>query len=216
MMEAFVWPVPDYLHHTNSPFGWRGAWHRGFDVNHACDRGDNCGVVCQVPIFAAASGTVVHTGYRSTNLGHYIIIRHANGMYTLYAHNHTISIIPTGEHVRQGQQIAVMGNTGNSQGPHLHFELRTSFSTTNPFNDNSRVNPLAVYNRDDTRVNLTNPNPLFICIAEACQANGRCIRGLFNHPGAAIGGTRGGHQFVFNPNFDTTFFTANNSQWWNP
>ena len=221
---AFVWPVPNNMHHTNSPFGHRGRTnpHRGIDINHNCGRGDTqrCGNECRVPIFAAAAGVVVFEN-ETPSYGNVIVIRHNNGMYTLYAHNHMRALAGAqlGQHVTQGQQIAIMGNTGASEGSHLHFELRPRF---NSLGDLFRVNPLAVYNRQDPRTaaGTFNPNPLFICTATTCRDRGGCIRGLNDQPGGALGGVRGGHNFVFNPNFNPAFFNGGingtNSRWWNP
>ena len=220
-LPRYIWPLPADMHHTNQPFGTR-AWddnrhHGGIDMNHACGRtgrGNHlCGAQCAVPIFAVAGGVVQPTTWHDL-YGNHVIIEHADGMRTLYAHLHTDSIsVFEGERVSQGQRIATLGNTGNSDGPHLHFELRAPNGT--------RINPLAMYFSDDRRVNLQNPMPLFICTAPACR-NG-CRRG--SNPlqiGGGLnltpeGGLRGGHNFVFNPNFNLAWFNnSGNAQWWLP
>ena len=71
--------------------------------------------------------------------GNYIIIAHYNGLYTLYAHGQNGSrTVSEGQTVKQGQQIMRVGTTGNSTGPHLHFEVRTS-----PGTYSCRVDPRA-------------------------------------------------------------------------
>ena len=86
------------------------------------------------------------TANLSTSYGTYVVIRHANGLQSYYAHGTRGSIVvKPGQTVKQGEKIMLSGNTGNSQGPHLHFEVRKS-----PYNysygakaygDDSRVNP---------------------------------------------------------------------------
>ncbi|MEV6110009.1 M23 family metallopeptidase [Streptomyces sp. NPDC051940] len=87
------------------------------------------------PVHAAASGTVVTNGWGGA-YGNQIVIRHANGMYTQYGHL-SQSKVYTGQHVTAGSTIGLIGSTGNSTGPHLHFEVRTTpyyGSSVNPLN----------------------------------------------------------------------------------
>jgi murein DD-endopeptidase MepM/ murein hydrolase activator NlpD len=96
-----------------SEYGWRwGRMHRGIDV---------AGPV-GTPIVAAASGKVITAGWDSTGFGNRIEIEHPDGTVTLYGHNSRL-VTYVGATVRQGQQIAEMGSTGNSTGPHLHFQI---------------------------------------------------------------------------------------------
>ncbi len=82
------------------------------------------------PIYAAASGRVVVSGWHSsTGYGYYIVIDHPNGTSTLYSHN-SENLVEVGEWVEQGDVIARMGSTGFSTGPHLHFEVH---GAANPF-----------------------------------------------------------------------------------
>jgi murein DD-endopeptidase MepM/ murein hydrolase activator NlpD len=75
------------------------------------------------PIFAAAGGVVSVSGSNPGGYGNYVVIAHAQGYATLYGHLLT-SLVSNGEVVTQGQRIALMGSTGLSTGPHVHFELR--------------------------------------------------------------------------------------------
>lgn len=102
--------------------GLHGACHCAVDLS--------TGVV-GTPVFAAASGRVIvaKLGGWNGGYGNYIVISHPNGTQTLYAHLYSIGV-SVGDIVSKGDQIAKMGNTGNSTGPHLHFEIR---GAKNPF-----------------------------------------------------------------------------------
>lgn len=90
-----------------------------------------------VPIYAVADGIVVTSTWGgSDSYGYYVKIKHYNGLYTLYAHASELKV-SVGQEVKQGDVIMLSGNTGNSTGPHLHFEVRVS-----PGGYSNRVNPL--------------------------------------------------------------------------
>jgi lysostaphin len=74
------------------------------------------------PVVAAASGQVVKSGWDDWGLGNFIRIHHSDGSFTVYGHNRRL-LVKNGQQITQGQVIAEMGNTGNSSGPHLHFEV---------------------------------------------------------------------------------------------
>lgn len=99
------------------------------------------------PVYAAAAGVVMVTDNLTSSYGTYVVIRHANGMQSYYGHGTRGSIcVSPGQIVSKGQQIMLSGSTGNSSGPHLHFELRVSpysykYSAT-AYGQDSRVNPL--------------------------------------------------------------------------
>lgn len=84
------------------------------------------------PIVASCDGTVSFSGTKS-GYGLCIIIKHGNGLSTLYGHNSKL-MVKVGDKVKQGQQIAKLGNTGRSTGPHVHFEVRVNDKPVNPFN----------------------------------------------------------------------------------
>lgn len=84
------------------------------------------------PILAAAGGDVLiakETGWNA-GYGGYVVIKHANGSQTLYAHQSQVAVLP-GQHVEQGQVIGYVGSTGKSTGAHVHFEIRNGIR--NPF-----------------------------------------------------------------------------------
>lgn len=114
---GWYWPVPGYYSIT-SYFGGRylnGKWdsHTGTDI----------GVPQGVEIHAAQSGVVTLSRYNAS-YGNYCIISHGNGYATLYAHQKQLPLVKVGDTVEKGQVIGYVGNTGNSYGAHLHFELR--------------------------------------------------------------------------------------------
>ena len=100
-----------------------GGYHGGIDF--PVRTGSN--------VYAAASGTVILVKYLNYSYGRYIIIDHGDGLSTLYAHNSSISV-SVGDKVSRGQVIAHSGSTGNSTGPHCHFEVRVNGSRVNPNN----------------------------------------------------------------------------------
>lgn len=115
--------TPVYGYSLTSPFGWRwGRMHEGIDM--ACGTG--------TPIYAADGGTVVYSGWYS-GYGMYIKIDHGGGRTTTYGHCSAL-YVKVGEKVYKGQHIAAVGNTGNSYGSHLHFEVRENGTPQNPFN----------------------------------------------------------------------------------
>jgi len=81
-------------------------------------------------IVAAESGTVLRAGWNS-GYGNYVVIDHGSGVQTLYGHCSALTV-KTGQSVSRGQQIALVGSTGVSTGPHLHFEVLINGSYTDP------------------------------------------------------------------------------------
>ena len=120
----FIWPLPGFSR-ISSPYGSRwGGFHSGMDITGGGVFGAN--------IVAAASGTVIQaTSHYS--YGNYVIVDHGGGYSTLYAHASKL-LVSIGQQVHQGQNIALVGSTGNSTGPHLHFEVRVNGSHKNPAN----------------------------------------------------------------------------------
>lgn len=118
--NGYVWPTTGTL---TSGYGRRwGRMHHGVDI---------AGPV-GTPIVAAASGVIERAGWNSGGYGNLIDIRHADGSMTRYAHNSRL-LVSSGQQVAQGQQIAEMGSTGYSTGPHLHFEVHLQGQgTVNP------------------------------------------------------------------------------------
>lgn len=122
----YEWPAPDNYRVT-SPYGYRIHPISGKYKLHA---GIDIAGVTGSPVVAAESGYVEFAGYNSS-YGNYIKVKHSDAQTSLYAHLSTIGVI-TGETVSRGQQIGLIGSTGNSTGPHLHFEVRINGSSTDP------------------------------------------------------------------------------------
>ncbi len=116
---SFIWPMPGYTYLT-CYFGEDG--HRGVDIAG----GDIYGKA----IVAADSGTVIYAGWNDS-YGYCVFLDHGNGYETRYAHMSALGT-ETGAAVEQGQIIGYAGSTGNSTGPHLHFEVIYGGSLTNP------------------------------------------------------------------------------------
>ena len=118
--SGFIYPVPAaYAKITTGWYYSDGRLHGASDFGSAGIDGQ--------PVYAVADGIVVLTAALTTSYGNYILIAHDNGLFTLYAHGQAGSItVSKGQRVKQGQQIMRVGNTGNSFGSHLHFEVRTS------------------------------------------------------------------------------------------
>lgn len=125
---GFIKPVNSYI--TTGMYYSSGAYHGAVDFGASGVNG--------MPIYAVADGIVVTTQALTTSYGNYIIIYHpSSNLYTLYAHGQAGSIsVSQMQRVKQGQQIMRVGSTGNSSGPHLHFEVRTA-----PGYYSNRVNP---------------------------------------------------------------------------
>ncbi|HNS42012.1 MAG TPA: M23 family metallopeptidase [Taishania sp.] len=117
--DEFVVPVPGAL---TSEYKFRGRrHHRGVDLD--LETGDT--------VVAAWSGKVRYAKYNEGGFGNLVIIRHDNGLETLYAHNSKLLVKPN-QNVKAGTPIALGGNTGHSYGSHLHFEVRFFDLPMNP------------------------------------------------------------------------------------
>ncbi len=122
--SGFIWPLPGYTTIT-SGYGARwGSTHTGIDISGGGCYGSG--------IVAAASGTVIKAASH-WSYGNYVIVDHGGGYTTLYAHCSQL-LVSVGQNVAQGQKIALVGSTGQSTGPHLHFEVRINGKTQNPRN----------------------------------------------------------------------------------
>lgn len=122
--RSYRWPV---MGRINSPFGWRRHpvtrrrdFHTGIDIK--ASRG--------MVIRAARDGRVAYSGWMG-GYGKVVVVEHTGGQSTLYAHCSSL-LVPQGTRISQGQNIARVGTTGRSTGPHLHFEVRRGNSPVNP------------------------------------------------------------------------------------
>lgn len=127
---SWVWPT-NTPYTISSPFGWRwGKMHDGYDIS---------GLAYGSPVRAVNNGIVVESGYNGTN-GNYIIIKHSNGYYTMYAHmaSRTKSV---GNIVMAADQIGTVGNSGYAFGVHLHFGLYNGY----PFRGGVAISPATIF-----------------------------------------------------------------------
>lgn len=123
-----IWPMPGYSMITtyfNKISGYNGRNHGGIDIAGSNIYGKN--------IVAADGGTVITAYWGHYSYGNYVMIDHHNGLVTLYAHSSKL-LVKTGQAVTKGQAIAEVGSTGESSGPHLHFEVRKNGVRVDPFN----------------------------------------------------------------------------------
>jgi murein DD-endopeptidase MepM/ murein hydrolase activator NlpD len=116
---GFIWPTNN-VHKISGNDYWSG--HLGIDI--AALTGDY--------VKAADSGVVVYAGPIGGGYGNFVMIDHGNGYRTAYGHNSAV-LVHCGQSVNQGQTIALAGSTGNSTGPHLHFEVRYYGAFRNPW-----------------------------------------------------------------------------------
>lgn len=125
---TFTHPCPGYTR-ISSTFGYRKAPLRGASTNH---KGTDFAAPTGTPIYAAADGTVTSARY-SGNAGNMIVINHGNGLQTYYMHCSRI-FVSAGTKVSKGQHIGAVGTTGNSTGPHLHFQVMSGGRPVNAMN----------------------------------------------------------------------------------
>ena len=126
----FIWPEPNAQisqpfgpspYWFEPPFGGYPHFHTGIDLVEPFGS----------PIYAADDGIVALVGSSSTGYGNYVVIAHSGGLATLYGHLST-SLVKVGQAVTQGQPVGLEGSTGNSTGPHVHFELRINQKPIDP------------------------------------------------------------------------------------
>jgi len=121
-VRHYVMPIKG--NYVTSHYGWRpqfGRTHKGIDLRSAV--GDT--------VYSAFSGRVRLTRFERGGYGFYVIVRHENGLETVYGHLSRFLVKPD-QYVKAGQPIALSGNTGRSTGPHLHFETRFMGYAINP------------------------------------------------------------------------------------
>lgn len=114
------WPLDAGI--VSSEYGARwGKMHKGIDI--AADAGE--------PVYAVADGQVIYAGDGLRGYGNVVIIQHDQRMTSLYAHNRELKV-KQGDKVSKGTLVALLGSTGHSTGPHVHFEIRQDDAAVNP------------------------------------------------------------------------------------
>ena len=127
-----VYNVPNYSGYFITPWGSAPGVHQTQGLHGYHNSAVDYGMPLRTPLRAAAPGIVIRSKNSGWNggYGNYVIIQHPNGTESIYGHM-TNTTVYVGQTVEQGQPIGYSGNTGNSTGPHLHFEVR---GAKNPFN----------------------------------------------------------------------------------
>ena len=123
----FTWPAPSYIRVTDE-FGWRTdpingsrSYHSGIDLGSAAGSS----------ILAAYDGVVVSAAY-DWSMGNYVMINHGDGLFTIYMHCSKL-LVKVDDVVARGEKIALVGSTGRSTGPHLHFGVRLNGTYVSPW-----------------------------------------------------------------------------------
>ena len=128
---SWAWPLANASCYISSGFGNRSAsisgwsFHGGVDIAGAGIYGK--------PVFASRAGYVAAAIWGTTGYGRYVVLDHGDGYTSIYGHCSNL-VVTEGQFVNQGQQISNVGSTGNSTGPHLHFEIRYNGVKQNPMN----------------------------------------------------------------------------------
>lgn len=124
---TFIWPTPGYANIT-SPYGYRT--HPITGAVESFHSGTDIGAPFGASVVAADAGTVTMSRWYG-GYGNYVVIDHGNGMATCYGHNSEL-LVSEGDTVSQGQEIAKVGSTGMSSGPHCHFEIKVNGQFVDP------------------------------------------------------------------------------------
>jgi len=130
-VQVYSGPIPEKASRGTGRFVWptSGNITQAFKPLHqAIDIGSYTGA----PVKASDSGYIVASGWSNLGYGNYVVVDHGNGFQTLYGHL-TRYFVNAGDSIAQGTVLGLVGSTGNSTGPHLHFELRQNGINRNPF-----------------------------------------------------------------------------------
>jgi murein DD-endopeptidase MepM/ murein hydrolase activator NlpD len=119
--KEFLWPVEKGT--LTSFYGWRSSsrFHDGIDI----------GAPSGTKIFAVKSGKVMYSDHKISGYGNMIVVKHNGNIFSVYAHN-KVNKVSRGDTVSKGDVIGLVGNSGKSHGPHLHFEIRKGKYSTDP------------------------------------------------------------------------------------
>ncbi len=127
----WLWPLGNASCYISSPFGYRSASISGNSFHGGTDIAG--GGISGKPVYASRAGKVITAVTSNRGYGIYVLVDHGDGYSTLYAHM-SARYVSSGDNVSKGQMIGRVGSTGNSTGPHLHFEVRYYGEKKNPMN----------------------------------------------------------------------------------
>ncbi|MBQ6558748.1 MAG: M23 family metallopeptidase [Clostridia bacterium] len=118
-------PLREGYNYISSDYGYRSSgFHKGIDI---------CATTKDKTIVATRAGKVINKGYHYS-MGNYVMIDHGDGYVSIYMHMRESAYVSVGEVVAKGQAIGYIGSTGNSTGPHLHFQINKDGTPVNPRN----------------------------------------------------------------------------------
>lgn len=122
-----IWPVDGRLIRSSygqrmDPFSGEGSFHKGVDISAPSGTG----------VRVTADGIVVHAAFDSSGYGRLVVVDHGNGMQTYYAHLSKFRV-HTGDEVRRGDIVGMVGSSGRVTAPHLHYEVRVAGAPVNPY-----------------------------------------------------------------------------------
>ncbi len=120
---SWYWPIGNTWCYISSEYGYRDASISGWSFHGGIDLAGGSGKLHGAPVYATRAGYVIAAVTSNSGYGIYVLIDHGDGYSSLYAHM-SARYVEVGNYVTQGQMIGRVGNTGNSRGAHLHFEIR--------------------------------------------------------------------------------------------
>jgi murein DD-endopeptidase MepM/ murein hydrolase activator NlpD len=128
IMRKIVFETPLKGYRVNSPFGLRKL---AIEAKARAHKGVDIAAPTGTSVFATTEGRVVRAGYQAGGYGNFIEVKHPNGLSSVYGHLSRIDV-HTGKAVAAGERIGLVGSTGYSTGPHLHFEVRRNGGQVDP------------------------------------------------------------------------------------
>ena len=130
---SWAWPIGNRWCYISSKFGYRDPSISGWSFHGGIDLAGGNGALHGAPVYATRAGKVITAVTSNSGYGIYVLIDHGDGYSSLYAHM-SVRYVNTGDTVAKGQMIGRVGDTGNSQGAHLHFEIRYYGEKKDPLN----------------------------------------------------------------------------------
>lgn len=131
--DTWAWPIGTRWCYISSEYGYRDANISGWSFHGGIDLAGGNGALHGAPVYATRAGRVITAVTSDTGYGIYVLIDHGDGYSSLYAHM-SVRYVSTGDTVAKGQMIGRVGDTGNSRGAHLHFEIRYYGEKKDPLN----------------------------------------------------------------------------------
>ncbi len=131
--DSWAWPIGNRWCYISSGYGYRDPSVSGWGFHGGIDLAGGNGALHGAPVYATRAGKVITAVTSNSGYGIYVLIDHGDGYSSLYAHM-SVRYVNAGDTVAKGQMIGKVGDTGNSQGAHLHFEIRYYGEKKDPMN----------------------------------------------------------------------------------